>query len=355
MDSASELYEKLVSFKQPDDSGDSAQSRLIEYCTQVLGAIEHMHVDFKEKRDRRDSKLADHDKRNLAKAVSGFANSGGGVLIWGIEDKTMSPRPITDVKHFVASLLQLAPQVTDPVVLDIDGDWMPSDAGSGQEGFGVILIPESLLPPHRVILNHKDIKNHYYVRSGESFLAASHTQLEDMFGRRPKPKLALSTKVVISGHAGKTYHLYVILGIENKGRGSAKSPFLSVKVYPPYQISQYGIDGNTHFGLRALTSSIGSENDKYGSSADAVIHPGVVHDVTAVKVKIDVSQPQYEVLELAVDYQIAAEGISPVEGRKVMQGSELWSELERLARAARELGGGEGLAKYPPRACTGCV
>jgi len=329
MNSAKELFEKLTGFKRPDGSGSSPQQRLVEYCTQVLGAIERMHVDFKQKHDRRDSKLADDDKKNLAKAVSGFANSGGGVLIWGIEDKTMSSKPVTYVQHFVASLLELAPQVTDPIVLDIDGDWIPSDAKSGQEGFGVIFIPESLLPPHRVMLNYKDIKNHYYVRSGESFVVASHTQLEDMFGRRPKPKLALSTKVVISSQSGSKYQLYVMLGIENKGRGCAKSPFLSVKVHPPYQISQYGIDGNMRFGLRELTSFIRSEGRKYGSSADVVIHSGIVHDVTAVKVEIDVMQPPSQVFDLVVDYRIAAEGIKPVEDREVIQGSQLRAELER--------------------------
>jgi hypothetical protein len=288
-----------------------------------------MHVDFKQKHDRRDSKLADDDKKNLAKAVSGFANSSGGILVWGIEDKTMSPKPIIDAQHFTASLLELAPQVTDPIVPDIDGGWIPSDAKPEQEGFGVIFIPESLLPPHRVILNHKDIKNHYYTRSGESFVVASHTQLEDMFGRRPKPKLALSTKVVISRRSGSEYILYVILGISNTGRGTAKSPFLSVKVHPPYQIGQYGIDGNRRFGLSELTSSIRSEETKYGSSAEIVIHSGIVHDVTAVEVRIDGKQPPSKVFDLVIDYRIAAEGVQPIENQTVITGSQLWTELER--------------------------
>ena len=82
------------------------------------------------------------------------------------------------------------------------------------------------------------------------------------------------------------------------------------------------------FGLRQLTSSIRSEDRKYGSSADVVIHPGIVHDVTAVKLEIDVTQPPSQVYDLVVDYQIAAEGIKPVEDREVIRGSELWAELE---------------------------
>jgi hypothetical protein len=331
MNSAEELFQKLVSFKEADGSGKSPQQRLLEYCTQVLGAVERLHVDFKQKHDRRDAELADDDKRNLAKAISGFANSGGGVLIWGIEDKTLSPKLITGVQRFVSSMLELAPQVTDPIVQGIDGDWIPSNGEAGQEGFGLIFIPESSLPPHRVILNYKGVKNHYYIRSGQLFVVASHTQLEDMFGRRPKPELALSTRFVLGSRSGNKCSLDMILGIENKGRGTAKSPFLSVRVHPPYQISEYGIDGNRRFGLRELASSrIRPDEKKYGSSADVVIHSGIVHDVTAVKLRIDVAQPPSDVSDMVIDYEIAAEGTRLVEDRVVIKGSQLWAELERL-------------------------
>jgi hypothetical protein len=355
MNSAKELFEKLTSSKSPDDSGKSPQQRLIEYCTQVLGAVERQHVDFKEK-DRNASELTDNDKKNLSKAVSGFANSSGGVLIWGIEDETLSPKPITDVQGFVSSMLELAARVTDPVVQGIDGDWIPSDEGTGQNGFGLLYVPESSLPPHRVILNHKAIKNYYYIRSGESFLIASHTQLEDMFGRRPRPVLSLSTRIVLGGKIGSnpycpamspkglndymkvrdgkassnTYYLYVILGIENKGRGVAKSPFLSVKIHPPYGIHPYGIDGNEGFGLKGLASFKGSDENKYGSQANTVIHSGTVHDVTAVKVPINVMESPYNVFDLVVDYKIAAEGTQLTEGQAVIRGKKLWDELNRL-------------------------
>ena len=58
-------FEKLTSFKQTDSSEKTPQQRLVEYCSQVLGAIERRHVDFKQKHDRRDAKLAEDDKKNL--------------------------------------------------------------------------------------------------------------------------------------------------------------------------------------------------------------------------------------------------------------------------------------------------
>ena len=85
-----------------------------DYCTTVLGSIEHFHVDFKTKNRPAQSSLSEPDKKNLAKAISGFANSGGGVLIWGIEDKTLLPKPIINVHQFMSLLLNLAAQTRIP-------------------------------------------------------------------------------------------------------------------------------------------------------------------------------------------------------------------------------------------------
>lgn len=325
MSSAREIFERISSFKLANDSDETPQQRLEKYCVEVLGAVERFHIDFKVKGDRRDSKLSDSDKKNLAKAVSGFANSNGGVLVWGIEDKTMSLKPIKEAGAFLQSLLELAPLVTDPIVQGIDGEWIASDE---EGGFAVIFIPESLLPPHRVILNSSEIKNHYYVRSGNSFIVASHTQLEDMFGRRPKPSLALSTRVVFYSRQGEDHLVNVIVGIENKGRGTAKSPFLAVRVHPPYQIHHYGIDGNLGWGLEEIPSSSDLNEKKYGASANIVIHPGVVHDITLIRVPVNVMKPRQFTPNVVIDYRIAAEGIQLIEGQRIVQSSELWAVLE---------------------------
>lgn len=327
MDSAKELFDKLRSFK----ADLQAPQQLLNYCTQVLGSIERLHIDFKEKHDRRDAKLADDDRKNLAKGVSGFANSSGGVIVWGLKDKSLSPKPIAEVPIFVSSLLQLASQITDPIVPGIDGDWIPSVTQKDQGGFGLIFVPESPLPPHRVILNQDEVKQHYFVRTGDSFVVASHTMLEDMFGRRPKPQLLLSTRVIQSAEqsSGK-YQIPIILGIENKGRASAKAPFLSLNVHPPYQINPYGIDGNGHFGLPQLTVSMDSTEKRYGASSDVVIHASMIHEVARVNVLINVKdQKQSEIADFVVDYKIAAECTQLVEDQKVIPGSQLWQYTKR--------------------------
>jgi hypothetical protein len=328
MNSSEVYFEKIKGFKHFPDPIASPQKQLLDYCNQIIGSVERLHVDYKVKDDSRSASLADSDKKNLAKAVSGFANSGGGILIWGIQDKTLVPKPITDIQKFLSFALELSSQVTDPVVQKIDGEWLPSDTNSS-EGFGVIHIPESTLPPHRVVLNQQEIKNHYYIRSGQSFVVASHTQLEDMFGRRPKPQVSLSMKIVPAGGSPNRQNFYLMLGIENSGRGVAKYPLLCVKVHKPYQIVEHGIDGNMKYGLSPLSKSIRSEFDRYGALGDIVIHSGMVHDVTAIKLEVDRDKPASYMNDLVFDYQIAAEGIRLIEDQKIIAGSQLWADCQK--------------------------
>jgi len=125
-------------------------------------------------------------------------------------------------------------------------------------------------------------------------------------------------------------HFYLLLGIKNIGRGTAKSPFLAVKVHHPYKISQYGIDGNMNFGLSPLAKSIQPEYDKYGAASDIVIHPRIVHDVTAIELKIDWPSQPSDVQDLIIDYQIAAEGIRLIEAQKIITGSKLLAQCQRI-------------------------
>lgn len=45
---------------------------------------EYLFLDFKLKTDPRSPNLSKDDKKNYAKALSGFSNTSGGIIIWGI-------------------------------------------------------------------------------------------------------------------------------------------------------------------------------------------------------------------------------------------------------------------------------
>src|SRR6266516_712436 len=70
---------------------------------------EDLYLEFKQKHDRRHAQLEDDDKFNFSQSLSGFANSDGGTLIWGVEtykknEAAKSLKPISDVEGFIRSL-----------------------------------------------------------------------------------------------------------------------------------------------------------------------------------------------------------------------------------------------------------
>jgi hypothetical protein len=297
MSAASNLFDTIRAFKSSPDAGRSPQQSLVAYCRDVLGGIERVHFDFKSKANASYSTLDEPDKKNLAKAVSGFANGAGGVLIWGIEDESIAPVPIRDVSRFVDNILQQTHNVTSPTVPDIDGDFIPAEDDLTR-GFAILLIPESQLPPHRVILNITGIQNHYFVRSGSSFCTATHSQLEDMFGRRPRPILAVDFELAC---ALSEKQAWITVILENRGRGIARYPFLSLDVEKPYGLSELGIDGNGHFGLPLIARENGFRcsgttftlygSMRFGSQEGFVIHSGMRHSITKILGIFDKDSP----------------------------------------------------------------
>lgn len=329
MDAATKLFETLRAFRTDPKSDKSPQQSMLDYCSNNLGGIERNHFDFKEKRQASKPQLDDDDKRNLAKAFSGFANGSGGVLIWGIEDSSISPSPISQVTEFIDCILQIAHQITDPPVPGIDGDFVPSDANP-DSGFGLILIPESELPPHRVVLRLSHVQNHYFTRTGSSFVIATHAQLEDMFGRRPRPKLVLTYKKSPRKPPDTKFDMSLIVSIQNIGRGLAKYPFLSLEVDAPHVLSGYGLDGNGHFGLPVIEEaspvSCRSRYDyrsyKFGSQDGFVIHSGMTRPVALLMVA-----PTDD--DTVIRYELAAEGL-PVQHDELRIPS---AELRKLLRS----------------------
>jgi hypothetical protein len=150
-----------------------------------------------------------------------------------------------------------------------------------------------------------------------------------MFGRRPKPNLIFSPTIKHAGNRGKFQDFMIVLGIENRGRGSAKSPFIDIKVQNPYRLSNYGVDGNGTFGLPLVAGENNILHQRFGSSQNNVIHPGVVLDVTSINFELDLSQLS-NVSQLVINYQIAAEGINLISGQEVINVSEIPSKFGLL-------------------------
>jgi hypothetical protein len=175
---ALELFERL------ELDGIAALERLL-----AEEEPESLFLDFKRSATLAgDPGLNRSDRENLSKALSGFANSEGGLLIWGVDARreagaqreVANKAPLPNAANF-RTLIEGAlsgesiPALSNARVLHILED-------VGARGYVAVLIPQSQIGPIRATRTDK-----YHLRSGSSFGVVPHGVLAGMFGRSPQP------------------------------------------------------------------------------------------------------------------------------------------------------------------------
>lgn len=284
-----------------------------------VGKEETLHLEFKTVNK---SDLSHRDDRKIFSiAVSGFGNSDGGVIVWGVDahktdgiDCGQSLKPIKDIALFVSRLTELT---GESVLPRIDGIRHRMFALPDKSGFAASLIPVSDGGPHMAKLG----ENRYYKRSGTSFYPMEHFDIADMFGKRKTPKLSVTYR-----QQGFGSDVKIILGLRNDGRGSARAPYLAFSTKPPFKRDEFGLDGNRNEGMRRLPF-IGSELPfRYGEGASVVIHPGITHEVAVVSLGLFPKPGPTHDAEL--EYVFCAEDLPLERGKIIVPIKALLGQLE---------------------------
>lgn len=201
---------------------------------------EQLWLDFKRATDDGDGqRLHENDRKNLAKAISGFGNSEGGVIVWGVDcrphpdrgDVPHAKQPIRNPARFRSWLEGAVSGCTIPPHQGVMHHVIPLPGTDG--GYVVTLVPKSDRAPHRSV-NHEQ----YYLRAGSSFAPVPHDALAGMFGRRPQPTLACgltSTGIARITHPkpmdGLQVHTTVTL--KSNGPGIARDLYVNIGVQLP--------------------------------------------------------------------------------------------------------------------------
>lgn len=192
---------------------------------------ESLFLDFKRSADGgAGDKLHANDREHLGRAISGFGNTEGGVLVWGVDcsglpkdgDVAKAKMPIENPRRFQSWLegavsgctMPPHPQVVHQVI----------EIESSAKGFVVTHVPRSYLFPHQSIARML-----YYIRAGSSFTPASHSVLMGLFGRKPQAfifhmwaiepaklssPVALSERGRAAGIETRRVSSYQIMGLE---------------------------------------------------------------------------------------------------------------------------------------------
>ena len=280
------------------------------------GQEENLGLEFKELSD---NAMNRNDRKNLAKALSGFANSAGGLLVWGVEarpdsdkvDRASAAKPVANAALLVSRLNELTGSAVSPIVDGVEHKVLTE---GGSSGFAVTFVPESDSGLHMA----KQGEDRYYKRSGDSFYKMEHYDVADMFGRRKRPHIELVGTVDSVGFSGTRNNVVsLLLTIVNSGRGTATAPFLWIDPPTGSKLDMYGVDGNHQHGLKRHPTPKMGQARSFGSDASTVIHPGSSLDVTRVNVSF-LTEGDFE-----LSYRLAAQDIAITSGNLVVPKSEI--------------------------------
>ncbi len=244
---------------------------------------ESLFLDFKQK-SHGDDKFSDKDRAHLARAISSFTNTSGGMLVFGISTKKNNSsnssfdraRAIVHVKNldrFYNSIDRNIHTVTDPPIAGIRVEAI-KDPTCADTGVVVVYIPESQGGPHRVTNGDAESNDRYYARTSTSTFAMPHSLLADRFGRRPHPQLGLKFRY-LGLHGADANSAVLDFWITNRGRGLAEGAAIDFSLSGGSLLR----DGSFSFREISIHSRVQTYNMPDGSAAtmlrliDGIVYP----------------------------------------------------------------------------------
>lgn len=171
------------------------------------------------------------EKKIWSEALSGFANTQGGVLIWGIDarkdggtgvDCARALALVEQPDRFESRLRELQAQSTDPPVMNVEY-WHHENPESPGKGFVACLVPQSANGPHRA----EAAGRNYYIRAGDSFHVPSVSLLRRLFYPELHPLLWPELRPSLDMDMRK---LHIECRLNNSGVATAKNVIVGVVI-----------------------------------------------------------------------------------------------------------------------------
>jgi predicted HTH transcriptional regulator len=161
-------------------------------CWIKEGHGESLYFDCKGKTDPKKSKLDREDRKNLGKALSAFANSDGGLLLWGVDardkngvDCLVGKKPIVQIAAFRSSVEHAIADVISPPIPGLEFHEIPCSQAEGA-GYLAISVSSSERRPH---MSRDNTAPGFYSRSGHKSVLMEPFQVRDQMLRRAVPKI----------------------------------------------------------------------------------------------------------------------------------------------------------------------
>ncbi len=301
-------------FDQIMQEGASAIHRLIDQRQQ-----ENVELEFKTKSNQTNGELTKDDRRNLGVILSAFANSMGGLVIWGVLaakngddiDCATEPKPISEIEKFKGEVERALSQAIMPRHEDIRVAAVPDDRDSA--GYLLIQAERSERRPHRCEYGDKQ----YFKRVGDSSIAMEHYDIEDSFKRMSVPKLSAHYELSDGGTNSTPGGPFKILDIKI----SLTNKSLMTATYPYFIFDR--IDYQAVPSLPKPKNYIGNAND--------VIHPTLSVGVTRVYHCVPTDQigggSRFHTKSVTIEFHCGCFNAQPTKGKFFITPEEIMDGL----------------------------
>jgi hypothetical protein len=292
-------------------------------------APEELFLEFKRSADDgQGSCLHERDRTHLRKAISGFANSEGGVVVWGIDcskkadigDVASAKVPLTNPARFVSWLEGAISGCTVPPVTGVRSISIPI---SGDLGFVATYIPQSSHAPHQMTGESR-----YMIRAGSNFVPAPHGVVAGLFGKPPHP--VVFPNFILKPIAFKEEYVEagVSIVLVNNGQVVAEDLFVSIWTPgAPKSGQRIGIDSEVSW---PRTGALGIDHS-WMCPREFRLAPGGF--VSIAKITLIVKQPP--IADFRCTITVGCKGAIPHSTELLVNKVDLETELQRIFESKR--------------------
>lgn len=281
-DGATEYFKSLSSFSRINE--------LIE-----AGESEGLHLECKSLQVPR---LTQEPKAHLAKAISGYSNTAGGIIIYGVSttkhshsglDILSQIEPIANCRAFEQQVKRAIPTLTTPTCLSFQTAHILENK-KDKRGIVIAYVPESIGDPVQCV---KD--NLFYLRTGDEFSVAPHEIIKKLFMANESPDLhPVFLSELVKTEADGTWK--IPLGVGNDSSAVADNVTVSITIKNASDCSAINSEGFND------SSGVNPGKRVFMRDLDRVIHRGLNIMVGNLQVKMKVGKRPKRKLNLSITF-----------------------------------------------------
>lgn len=227
----------------------------------------------------------------LSIAISGFSNTNGGVIIWGISttkkakndlDILTQVEPLANCSRFATEISNKIPTLSIPSIVNFENK-IVKKRKSDTRGIVLTYIPAKMSDPVQSIKDEK-----FYFRSGDDFVVAPYQMLKRLFAASENPDISV---IIPEGIVKKESEEFwdIPISIANHSSAVGKYIKLSITVVNPVACSEIKSDGLTDI------SNINPGRKIYSAEMVGVLHRGFNTVLGRLKIKMAGNKSKVEI------------------------------------------------------------